>query len=124
MFKILCAGLAVCLNILILNPAFADFAAGMDANRNGDRVTAFKEFEAAAKGGDNRAYGKLASMYLYGLGTDKNYSQAYVWFQIAHLSGEREAERFRNSAASMLTRVELADAEQAAEQQARELGLE
>ena len=115
---------ALCLGTLVIATASADFEAGVAANRNGDRATAFSEFQSAARDGDNRAYGKLASMYLYGLGTEKNYQQAYVWFQMAYLAGEKEAERFRNAAASMLTREELTQAEQAAETQRIELSLE
>ncbi len=112
-----------CLTTLALAPAAADFEAGIDANRSGDRVTAFNEFQAAARDQDERAYGKLASMYLYGLGTEKNYEQAYVWFHMAYLAGENEAERFRDAAASMLSATEVSNAREAAEAQRLELGL-
>lgn len=115
--------LAFCLSILAAGPVFADFEAGVEALRNGDRATAFREFETAAQNKDNRAYGKLASMYLYGLGTVKNYQRAYVWFQMAHLAGEREGERYRDAASSMLSRAELGLAEAAAEEKRIELGL-
>ena len=105
-------------------PAAADFDAGVEANRNGDYQTAFTEIREAALGSDNRAYGKLGSMYLYGLGTEKDYHQAYVWFHMAHLSGEREAERFRDAASSMLSREAYASAVQAAEEQGIALDLE
>ena len=105
------------------NPAVADFETGVEANRSGDRATAYKEFQTASMNGDNRAYGKLASMYLYGLGTEKNYQQAYIWFQMAYLTGEKEAERFRDAASSMLSREAFYEAEQAAETQRIELGL-
>lgn len=123
-FKTIPVVSAICLGSLLLNPAIADYEAGVEANRSGDRITALEEFKTAASSGDERAYGKLASMYLYGLGTEKNYQQAYVWFQMAHLIGEREAERFRDAASSMLSREELASAKQAAETQRIELGLE
>ncbi len=95
----------------------ADYIAGEQANKNGDRDTAFSEFQQAANTKDTRAYGKLGSMYLYGLGTQKNYQQAYIWFHMAYLAGEHEAERFRDAASSMLPRsaylkaVELAEAQ-------------
>lgn len=95
----------------------ADFEDGIKANLNGDRDTAFIEFKAAAEDKNNQAYGKLGSMYLYGLGTEKNYEQAYIWFQMAYLSGEREGERFRDAASSMMTREQYLKAVDAAESQ-------
>jgi len=100
---------------LTTTPLVADYIAGEEANRKGDRVTAFKEFHAAAQNKDKRAYGKLGSMYLYGLGTEKNFQQAYIWFQIAYLSGEKLGERFRDAASSMLTREQYLKAEELAE---------
>ena len=95
----------------------ADFEDGIKANQNGDRHTAFIEFKAAAEDKNNQAYGKLGSMYLYGLGTDKNYQQAYIWFHMAYLSGERGGERFRDAASSMMTREQYLKAVDAAESQ-------
>lgn len=97
--------------------ASADYIAGETANARGDRETAFNEFYAAAEQGDGRAYGKLGSMYLYGLGTKKDYQQAYIWFQMAYLTGEREGERFRDAASSMMTKEQYQLAVKAAEKQ-------
>ena len=115
--------MAFLLSVFSVNSALADFEAGVEASRTGDRATAFKEIQAAAMEGDNRAYGKLASMYLYGLGTAKNYHQAYVWFQMADLAGEYEAERYHNTVLSLRTQEEFDRAVQAAENQRIELGL-
>lgn len=93
----------------------ADFEDGIKANMAGDSQTALIEFKAAAENKNNQAYGKLASMYLYGLGTEKNYLQAYIWFHMAYLSGENEGERFRDAASSMMTREEYLKAVDAAE---------
>jgi TPR repeat protein len=93
------------------------YVTGEEANQRGDRQTAFKEFVIAAQQRDARAYGKLGSMYLYGLGTPKDYHQAYIWFHMGYLTGEREAERFRDAASSMMTRTEYLKAVDAAEQQ-------
>ena len=122
-YKTIPAVLTFCLSTLVVDPAVADFEAGVEANRGGDRITALKEFQAAAMNRDDRAYGKLASMHLYGLGTEKNYQLAYVWFHMAYLIDEREAGRFRDTASSMLSREEFARAEQAAEAQRIKLGL-
>ena len=113
------------LSVLLLSQAgFADYIAGEEANRRGDRDTAFKEFYNAAENKDARAYGKLGSMYLYGLGTPKDYRQAYIWFHMAWLSGDREGERFRDAASSTMNRKEYLEAVEAAEQQRLKLGLE
>jgi len=101
----------------------ADYIDGEEANQKGDRQTAFKEFYGAAQIKDKRAYGKLGSMYLYGLGTEKDYYQAYIWFHMAYLSGEREGERFRDAASSMMTREQYEKAVESAEQQRLKQGL-
>ncbi|MCU7951418.1 MAG: hypothetical protein KZQ74_03845 [gamma proteobacterium symbiont of Bathyaustriella thionipta] len=103
--------------IISSGSVFADYIAGENANSQGDRKTAFKAFYAASEKGDGRAYGKLGSMYLYGLGTKKDYHQAYVWFHMAYLNGEREGERFRDAASSMMTREEYLSAVESAEAQ-------
>ena len=97
--------------------ALADYIAGEEANQKGDRKTAFKEFYAAAQERDSRAYGKLGSMYLYALGTGKDHHQAYIWFHMAYLSGDRESERFRDAASSTMTREQYDKAVESAEEQ-------
>jgi TPR repeat protein len=92
-----------------------DYILGEEANQQGDRNTAFSYFYTAANHNDPRAYGKLASMYLYGLGTKKNYHLAYIWFHMGYLSGERAAERFRDAASSMMNRKEYLQAVESAE---------
>ena len=111
--------------ILLSTPTLlmADFEAGIKANQAGDRHTAFIEFKAAAEDKNNQAYGKLGSMYLYGLGTEKNYQQAYIWFHMAYLSGEREGERYRDAASSMMTREQYLLAVDVAESQRIKQGL-
>ncbi len=111
------------LSSFITVTATADYVAGEQANKNGDRATAFKEFYAAANNRDIRSYGKLGSMYLYGLGTEKNFQKAYIWFQMAYLGGEKEGERFRNAASSMLSRDNYLKAVEAAEAQRIKLNL-
>ncbi|MCK5698041.1 MAG: sel1 repeat family protein [Gammaproteobacteria bacterium] len=112
--------LAICCLILFLisdNFAHADYIDGEKANAKGDRKTAFTEFYNATQQGDGRAYGKLGSMYLYGLGTDKNYHHAFIWFHMAYLNGEREGERFRDAASSMMNREQYLTAVEAAEKE-------
>ncbi|MCU7809641.1 MAG: hypothetical protein KZQ77_00185 [Candidatus Thiodiazotropha sp. (ex Notomyrtea botanica)] len=94
-----------------VSPLIAGFEEGEAANREGDRTTAFAEYQAAAMAGDDRAYGKLGSMYLYGLGTERDYSMAYVWFGLSKDSGDKYGERFQQTAASVMTAEEVHQAE-------------
>jgi TPR repeat protein len=96
----------------------------MNAYRQGDRATAFTEFHALAEQKYDLAYGKLASMYLYGLGTEKNYKKAYIWFHMAYLTGDKNAERFRTAATSMMSKDVYQDAVVDAEKQRIKLGLD
>jgi len=115
--------LTVVTGLFLSQAGFADYIVGEEANRSGDRDTAFKEFYNAAQNKNARAYGKLGSMYLYGLGTPKDYRQAYIWFHMAYLSGEREGERFRDAASSTMSRKEYLEAVEEAEQQRLKLEL-
>ena len=110
-------------SLLLSHTVAADYIAAEEANRRGDRETAFNEFYKAAQAKDIRAYGKLGSMYLYGLGTKKDYHQAYIWFDMAYLSGDNEGERFRDAASSMMNRDQYLKAVKAADKQRLKLGL-
>ncbi len=114
-YKVILINVFVILCFITSGSVLADYIDGEKANSAGDRKTAFKEFYAAAEKGDGRAYGKLGSMYLYGLGTEKNYLQAYIWFHMAYLNGERGGERFRDAASSTMTRDEYFAAVKSAE---------
>ncbi len=114
--------ICICSTISITVSAGMDEA--MNANRKGDRATAFTEFYALAEQKNELAYGKLGAMYLYGLGTEKNYKKAYIWFHIAYLTGEKSAKRFRNAAISMMNKGMYLDAVAGAEKQRIKLGLD
>lgn len=115
LFKTRLNRIVLILLLIISSNVMADYIAGEEANQHGDRQTAFKEFHAAAQQGDGRAYGKLGSMYLYGLGTKQDYKQAYIWFHMGYLIGDRESERFRDAASSTMTREQYLQAVDAAE---------
>ncbi|MCU7947021.1 MAG: hypothetical protein KZQ72_10340 [Candidatus Thiodiazotropha sp. (ex Cardiolucina cf. quadrata)] len=105
---------SILLLIALLMPVssvMAGFEAGEAANREGNRDTTFAEYQAAALAGDKRAYGKLGSMYLYGLGTKRDYSMAYVWFGLSKENGDKYGERFQQTAASVMTGEEVRQAE-------------
>ncbi len=92
--------------------ANADFEEAMEIYARGDYTKAFEEYLNAAEDGDDRAFGKVAGLYLYGRGTEKDYIQSYIWFSIAANSGDKYAARFRDTAASMLSREQIIQAEQ------------
>ncbi len=99
--------------LLLASTAWAGFEQSHEAYTKGDYTTAFNGYLEAANSGDSRAFGKLAALYLYGRGTEKDYTQAYIWFGVAMDSKDKYAARFQDSAASMLTReqIEQADVE-------------
>ena len=90
---------------------FADFETAEEANRRGERDLAFSHYSEAATRGDVRAFTKLGSMYLYGLGTERNFVQAYVWFSLGSENGDKYAEAFRKTAAGSMTPEQVAEAE-------------
>jgi len=109
---------------LFSSTAWADFEMAEAANQKGDRQTAFKEYYKAANANDTRAFGKLASMYLYGLGTEKNYTLAFAWFGIAELSGDKYSAQFKKAAASSMTREEIEKADAIFKQLSQKLELD
>lgn len=91
--------------------AWAGFEEGLAAYRKGDHNKAMAEYQMAVDAGDERALGRLGAMYLYGLGTEKDYNKAYIWFALADETGDINADRFRDAASSMLTPAQLRQAE-------------
>jgi hypothetical protein len=117
-------------NILLLllvsslsNPSFAGFDEGIKAYDQGNKSLAFQEYRGAAREGDVRAYGKIAGMYLYGAGVERDYLEAYVWFGLASLTGDSNAERFQKAASSAMTLGQVERAEAILKERANELGL-
>lgn len=103
----------VSLSLLVLwtSLAYAGFDEGLSASRAGDKASAFLEFRAAAEAGDIRAFGKLGSMFLYGIGTEVDFVQAYAWFDLAAEAGDKYARRFHAAAANELTPAQREKAE-------------
>jgi len=87
--------------------ALADFEDGIAAYEKGDHATAFKEFLQAAQKGNPYAQGRLGGLYLYGVGVEKNYIEAYAWLDLASRQGDKSAEKFRDGISSQLTDAQL-----------------
>jgi len=92
--------------LLLPVPAWVNagaFEDGLAASRAGERKKAFEAFKSAADEGDERAYGRLATLYLFGAGTRRDPLSAYVWFGMAIDSGDKEARRYQDAAQSSMT---------------------
>ena len=112
--------------ILILSSqpqAASAFEEALQAYETGDRNTAFQAFKTAAEAGDDRAFGRLAGLYLYGQGTKKDYRQAYLWFGVSAASGDQYAEGFQRAASSMLTPEDVRELQPLIDEKIRQLGV-
>jgi len=103
--------------------AMAGFDEAEAAYRKGDRETAFIEYRTAALEGDIRAFGKLGGMYIYGLGTKKDYTMAYVWFGLAYETGDEAGGRFQGAAASTMSMEQIQRSNELLNEQRKKLGL-
>lgn len=97
--------------LLAAGVAWGDFDAGDRAYKAKEYTTALQEYREAAEKGHVKAQGKLASMYLYGVGTRTDYQQAYIWFDLAARQGDKYAARFRDAAAGAMTREQFEEAD-------------
>ena len=121
-YKRLLTALAIA-SALIAAPAWSGFEESHEAYSKGEYTTAFNGYLEAANSGDSRTYGKVAALYLYGRGTEKDFTQSYIWFSIANDSKDKYAARFRDTAASMLTREQIEQAEVELAKKREELGI-
>jgi hypothetical protein len=104
--------LGAALAALVSSPLHADLEAGIAAYEKGDYTEAFSQYKQAAEAGDVDAYGKLAGLYLYGVGTEKDYTNAYIWFGLAQHGGDKYAEKFKLTASSVMTLEQVKQAEE------------
>lgn len=72
--------------------ASADTAAGMQAFRNKDYQTAYREWKAAAESGQPEAQFDLGLLYAQGLGVDRDLTEAANWYRKAAEQGNAQAE--------------------------------
>jgi TPR repeat protein len=104
--------LMLALAALFSAPLQADLEAGLAAYAQGNYAEAFKQYQLAADAGDSDAFGKLAGMYLYGVGTEKDYINAYIWFGLAQHGGDKYAEKFKLAASSAMSLEQVKQAEE------------
>ena len=84
------AGLAMLL--VSTGAALGDIAAGMQAFRNKDYQTAFREWKAAAEAGQAEAQFDLGLLYAEGLGTRRDLAEAAKWYRKAADQANAQAE--------------------------------
>jgi TPR repeat protein len=90
--------------------ARADLDAGVQAYQAGDYPTAFREWWAAAEGGDIRAQVRLAGLYEKGLGVERNVVEAHRWYDLAATAGDAEAKAARDALAAGMSPDQVARA--------------
>ena len=78
----------VCLAV----PTWADFQAGMDANKRGDYATALREWRPLAEQGFTAAQFNLGQLYANGQGVPRDYVQARQWWEKAAAQGDASAQ--------------------------------
>jgi len=103
--------------------AASAFEEALRAYQAGDSNTAFQAFRTAAEAGDERAFGRLAGLYLYGQGTKKDYRQAYLWFGVSAASGDQYAEGFQRAASSMLEPEDVGELQPLIDEKITQLGM-
>ncbi|MCP4995103.1 MAG: SEL1-like repeat protein [Gammaproteobacteria bacterium] len=100
-------------SLVLISPVTgAEIEDAEKAYRQKDYPTALAAYHAAAKTKEDLAYGKLGGMYLYGVGTRKNYTEAFIWFGMAHRAGDNYGRKFQETAASVMSRAEIDAAEE------------
>ena len=106
--------LAVLLTMMAATLQAADFELGLGAYERGDYASAQTSFSAAAQAGDSDAQFMLGRMYSRGQGVLQDYTQAYMWYNLAAAQGQRFAGPVRDALAERMTRPQIAKAQQMA----------
>ncbi len=83
--------LAAAVSMLAVDPATAGYLDGMSAYQRGDYETAMDEWSLSARRGDFRAQFGVGILFLYGLGTDQDASEAAGYFRESSARGYPEA---------------------------------
>lgn len=86
-----------CLLVAVLgcgfaSAAFADFAAGVRYDEQGDYEAARREYSQAAQDGNARAQNNLAALYRDGRGGPVDFERAFYWFSKAAAQGQVNAQ--------------------------------
>jgi len=102
----------VLLITLLGTPAFADFQKGLAAAESGDYVTAFNEWAPLAEQGEAVAQSNLGVMYVNGRGVTRDYTRAYMWWDIAASLEYQDGVAYRAKVEKLMTPTELSKAQE------------
>ena len=86
----------------------------MNANGQGapqDYKAAVRWYTLAAEQGNSLAYKKLGLMYEMGTGVIQDNVYAHMWWNIAASSGDKDAVKYRDFLAGILTPSQIAEAQ-------------
>ena len=78
--------------VCLVVPAWADYQAGMDANKRGDYATALREWRPLAEQGHAVAQYSLGLLYANGQGVPKDDAQARQWYEKSAAQGGAKAQ--------------------------------
>ena len=109
----LCLTLAVLLGSVGVSES-QDLQKGFDAYNRGDYATALREWTPLAKQGHAKSQFNLGGMYGNGQGVLQDYVRAHMWWNIAAISGDRNAVKNRDIVAKQMTSSQLETAQKLA----------
>ena len=95
---------------------FADFSKSEPAE-----ATSFESVYEKAKEGDAQAQNSLGLMYANGRGVAQNDKEAYIWYSIAAANGQKQAMKYRDDTAKLLSASDLAAAQAEATRRLEEI---
>jgi len=96
-------------------PQAEQLAKGEGALARGDYAGALEILRPLAQDGNTRAQIRLAEMYANGLGVNRNYNQAYIWYSLAARGGNTAASADRDRMAARLQPAEVKQADKVVE---------
>ncbi len=85
-----------------------EFNEGVKAIKSEKFDKAFKHLDASSKLGNKSAQYELALLYARGLGTKRDFSQAYLWLNVATEVQERRWEELEMKISGLFTKEQLA----------------
>ena len=97
------------------SPQAEQLAKGEGALARGDYAGALEILRPLAQDGNTRAQIRLAEMYASGVGVNRNFNQAYVWYSLAARGGNIAASADRDRMAARLQPAEIKQADKVVE---------
>lgn len=104
----------VLLIVLLSRAALGDYQAGVRAWGRGDYAAAAAAFQSAAETGEPESQYMMGRLYSLGDGVQRDFVQAWLWFDRAARSGHAEAAQARAALEQVLNPPQLALARQLA----------